>query len=100
VFLAAVAAAVCLFFLDWLSFTTLPKTALYGFGFLTLLGITSEALAFSSKADRQASTYSLTFIPLLAAVLLFGQVAAVIFISVTGAVAEAVLRRKEKLKTA
>jgi len=99
VLLTALAAAGCTFLLDWASFFALPNQALYGFGFLTILGIASEALAFSSKADRKASTYSLTFIPLLAGVLLFGQVAAVLFVALTGAVAEAVLRRKEPLKT-
>ena len=99
VLLSVIAAVICIFQLDWASFATLPRQAHYGFAFLTLLGIASEALAFSSKADRQASTYSLTFIPLIAAVLLFGQVAAVLFIAVTGAVAEVVLRRKERLKT-
>jgi putative nucleotidyltransferase with HDIG domain len=99
VLLMSLGAAVCLFLMDWAAFFALPRAALLGFAFLTLLGIASEALAFSSKADRQASTYSLTFIPLLAAVLLFGEIAAVIFIAVTGAVAEAVLRRKDWLKT-
>lgn len=99
VLLTAMAAGICISQLDWASFATLPRQALSGFAFLTMLGIASEALAFSSKANRQASTYSLTFIPLIAAVLLFGQVAAVLFITVTGAVAEAVLRRKERLKT-
>lgn len=99
ILLTAFMAAVCLYFLDWASFLALPTEALYGFAFLTLLGIASEALAFSSKPHQQSSTYSLTFIPLLAAVLLFGQVAAVLFISITGAVAEVVLRRKEEAKT-
>jgi putative nucleotidyltransferase with HDIG domain len=99
VMLTVLFAVACTFLLDWASFLALPTQALYGFGFLTVLGIASEALAFSSKADRQSSTYSLTFIPLLAGVLLFGQVAAVLFVALTGAVAEAVLRRKEPLKT-
>jgi len=83
---------------DWTGFLALPSDVLWGVGVLTGLGILSEWRAIPSRDGEPAATASLTFIPLASAVLLFGQGAAVLFIAVTGTVAELGLRKQRPLK--
>lgn len=84
---------------DWAGFFALPPEVLWGVAVLTGLGILSEWRAIPSREGEPAATASLTFIPLASAVLLFGQGAAVLFIAVTGTVAELGLRKQPPLKT-
>lgn len=95
----ALTALLALVMVDWGGFLSLPREVLMGVAVLTALGVLSEWRAIPSKAGEPAATASLTFIPLASAVLLFGQAAAVLFIGVTGAIAEFFLRRQPALKT-
>lgn len=85
-------------FLDWEGFALLSTKDRWGLVALTFLGVASEAFAVSRKGGDSASTGSLTFLPLIAACLLFGQVGAVLFIGLTEAVTETLIRRKDRLK--
>lgn len=84
---------------DWLQFFALPPRVLAGVGFLTLLGLASEGTALRSTLGRGTSTSSITFLPLLACVLLFGTTASVLFFAINGAIAEFFIRRKALLKS-
>jgi putative nucleotidyltransferase with HDIG domain len=85
--------------LDWQTFGSLPPSALRGLAVLSLVGILSEAVAFSDKRLRtSASNSSLVFLPMVAAVLLFGQAGAVLFMALTSAVVEFLFRRKGPVK--
>lgn len=84
---------------DWLGFVSLPPRILAGVGFLTLLGLISEGAAVRSMLSRGTSTSSITFLPLLACVLLFGPAASVLFFAFNGTIAEFFIRRKAVLKS-
>src|ERR1700741_5431859 len=97
--LVGVAALATLSSQVWSAFLSLPPSVLAGVGFLTLLGLASEGTAVRSTLARDTSTSSITFLPLLACVLLFGTTASVFFFAVTGGVAEFFIRRKGALKS-
>lgn len=87
--------AVCaLLATDWSSLTSLPRHALLGWLGLIVIGVLSEGLAIGLSVGAAASTSSITFLPLLAAVQLFGPAAAVILVCVTQVFGEFVVRRK------
>jgi putative nucleotidyltransferase with HDIG domain len=87
------------FHMDWATFVSLPPNALRGLAVLSLVGILSEAVAFSDKRLRtSASNSSLVFLPMVAAVLLFGQAGAVLFMAITSAVVEFLFRKKGPVK--
>lgn len=87
--------AVCALVLtDWSSLTTLPRQALIGWLGLILIGVLSEGLAIGLSVGAATSTSSITFLPLLAAVQLFGPAAAVVLVTVTQVFGEFVVRRK------
>jgi putative nucleotidyltransferase with HDIG domain len=83
---------------DWSDLIEMPSDALVGYGVLLLLGLISEASAFSSNIGTTDGRSSLVFLPLVSATLLFGPVAAVGFILITGVTAEFVIRKKDFLK--
>lgn len=84
---------------DWPAFVALPPRILAGVGFLTVLGLISEGAAVRSMLSRGTSTSSITFLPLLACVLLFGPTASVFFFAFNGTIAEFFIRRKAALKS-
>lgn len=87
--------AVCALFLtDWSSLAQLPGDAVLGWVGLIVVGVLSEGLAIGLSVGAAASTSSITFLPLLAAVQLFGPSAAVILVCVTQVFGELVVRRK------
>jgi len=95
----AITAAVVMYSLDWQTFGTLPTSALRGLAVLSLVGVLSEAVAFSDKRLRtSASNSSLVFLPMVAAVLLFGQAGAVLFMAVTSGIVEVFFRKKGPVK--
>jgi len=95
----AIAAVVVLYSLDWQTFGTLPTSALRGLVVLSLVGVLSEAVAFSDKRHRtSASNSSLVFLPMVAAVLLFGQAGAVLFMAATSTIVEVFFRKKGPVK--
>lgn len=95
----SVAALTALLAQDWPEFVALPPRILAGVGFLTLLGLVSEGAALRSTLSRGTSTSSITFLPLLACVLLFGHTASVVFFAINGVIAEFLVRRKTPLKS-
>jgi putative nucleotidyltransferase with HDIG domain len=91
-------ALVLLSTLDWSAFSSLPNEALLGLVALTVLGVVSEASAFSYKLGQTGGSSSLAFIPLVAAAILFGPVPAVTFILLTVTIGEFLIRKKPLIR--
>jgi len=91
-------AAVSFIFVDWGSLTSLDEDVWTGLLSLIILGLVSESLSLSVKVAGNRGSSSITFLPLLACVLLFGPVAALIFHAATGTFGELVIRRNEPIK--
>ncbi len=91
-------AAVSLLFVDWVSLWSLDQDVWTGLFSLIILGLVSESLSLSVKVAGNRGSSSITFLPLLACVLLFGPVAALIFHAATGTFGELVIRRNEPIK--
>ena len=85
---------------DWETLTHLPLAAIIGLGSLVLLGLVSEASAFSYRLGATGGSSSLVFLPLVAAVILFGPVPAVLFILVTTLPGEFLIRRRPVIRAA
>lgn len=96
--LTAAVAALVVLFLEWSEILDLPREALIGLGALTFLGLCSEALAFSYKMGASGGSSSLVFLPLVAAMILFGPTPAIGFILVTATVGEFLVRRNPPIK--
>lgn len=79
---------------DWSGLAELPREALLGWLGLIVIGVLSEGLAIGLSVGAAASTSSITFLPLLAAVQLFGTAAAVVLVCITQIFGEMVVRRK------
>jgi len=68
---------------------------------LILLGLSAETGTLTITVVKSAgSTSSIIFLPLLVSIVLFGAEATVLFIAVTGVVAEFILRKKELIRAA
>ncbi len=65
---------------------------------LIAIGVLSEALAIGLSVGTNAGTSSITFLPLLAGVQLFGPAAGVLLVAVTQVVGEFMIRRKHPVK--
>lgn len=66
---------------------------------LVLLGLSSETGTLTITVVKSAgSTSSIIFLPLLVSIVLFGAEATVLFIAITGVVAEFLLRKKELIR--
>lgn len=91
-------AVLCLFVTDWGSLIALPPSALLGLAGLIAIALFSESLAIGLSVGGGSS--SITFLPLLASVQLFGPAAGVALIVPTIAFAEAIVRRKAPTKVA
>jgi len=89
-----VAAIVAAFATDWSGLTELPRDALLGWIGLILIGVLSEGLAIGLSVGVAASTSSITFLPLLAAIQLFGLAPAVVLVCITQVFGEFFVRRK------
>ena len=85
---------------DWQTFGALSHDALLGLALLTAIGLISEGTALRLTLSRGKATSSVTFLPLLACVLLFGPPAAVVFYFVNGAIAEFLIRKKDIIRAA
>lgn len=83
---------------DWSILTELSRRHLLGLAALTVLGLLSESLPLSYRVGRSAGTTTITFLPLLACVLLFGTEPAILFFLFTGAVGEFLIRRRPLIK--
>jgi putative nucleotidyltransferase with HDIG domain len=87
------AAAVCLFFTDWASLALLPRESLLGLAGLVGVALLSETLAIGIGTSAGGNS-SITFLPLLASVQLFGPAAGVVLAVSTLGFVEFVVRRK------
>jgi putative nucleotidyltransferase with HDIG domain len=83
----------------WSPLFELSTQAFLGFGVLLASGLLSERLAVGIGSAPRGSGHTITFIPLLAVVLLFGSAAAVTLMAVTGITAELFFRRKERIRS-
>ena len=84
--------------LPWRDLLFLSPGDLLGWGLLGILGLLAESLAITVVVGGSAGHSSITFLPLLACVLLFGPTPAVLLMAVTGGIAEFLIRRKEKIR--
>ena len=80
--------------INWNTLSGLQIAAWQGLAALIFLGIVSESLAISFKVGTSSGQASITFLPLLAGMVIFGTPATVIFIATTGLVGEFLIRRK------
>lgn len=96
-FIAAicVAATAVVAVADWAGFGSLTRDSLTGFVALVAIGMFSEAMAIRISYGKSAGNTSITFIPLLASVQLFGPASAILLMGLTGAFGEFVVRKKE-----
>lgn len=92
--LLAAAALYVLYLTDGSSLARLPSEARQVWLALVGIGVLSEALAIALSVGATASTSSIVFLPLLAAMQLFGPTAAVILVCTTQFFGELVVRRK------
>jgi putative nucleotidyltransferase with HDIG domain len=83
---------------DWHAVASLPVNAVMGLVGLVAIGVLAEALAIGLSVGAGASTSSITFLPLLASVQLFGPAAAIVLIGTTQVFGELVVRRKGFLR--
>lgn len=99
-FIAAmcVAAMVAASMTEWGALFELPTGSLLGFAALVGMGLMSESLAVRLTVGNTAGNTSITFIPLLASVQLFGPAAAVALMATTGAFGETIIRKKEPVR--
>jgi putative nucleotidyltransferase with HDIG domain len=81
-------------FADWTALADMPRSGLLGLAGLAAIGLLSEGLAIGVAVGTTAHTSSITFLPLLAGVQLFGPAAAIVFITTTQLFGEFVVRRK------
>ena len=93
-------AVASMFLLDWGVLDSLSQESWKGLLSLIILGLVSEALAIKVKVGGNSGSQSITFLPLLACVLLFGPVPALILHACTGTFGEVVVRRNEPIKAA
>ena len=87
-----------LFLLDWGVLDSLSADSWTGLLSLVILGLISEALSIRVKLGGNSGSSSITFLPLLACVLLFGPVPVVMLHAATGTFGEAIVRRSEPIK--
>ena len=93
-------AVLCLILVPWEALATLPPQHVLGLFLLMVLSLLSEKLSVGFSFSPRGGSHTITFIPLLAAVLLFGPAAPVLLMTVTGAVAEMFIRKKEPIRAA
>ena len=84
--------AACLWWADWSALTSLPPSSLLGFVGLVAIALFSESVAIGLSVGGGKS--SITFLPLLASVQLFGPEGGLALIVPTMAFVEFVVRRK------
>ena len=83
--------------LDW-GAVAIPENHLSGLVALVLLGLISESLSVRTAVSGSGGTFTITFIPLLTGVILFGPSVAVLLFLLVGVVAEFGVHKKPFLK--
>jgi len=90
-----VAAAACLAWADWSGLGALPARSMFGLAGLIGVALLSESMAIGlSVGNSRGGRASITFLPLLASVQLFGPVGGLILAIPTIGFAEILVRRK------
>lgn len=93
------AATAALATVDWSGTALLPAPSLMGLAALAFVGFLTEKLALEIRVGKNAGGgSSITFIPVLASVVLFGPSATVAYMLVTGFVAEILIKKKPPLR--
>ncbi len=87
-----------LFLADWSPLNDLSTEAWTGLLALVILGLISESLSLTIKVGGSSGSSSITFLPLLTCVLLFGPGPAVLLHAATGTFGEIIVRRSEPIK--
>jgi putative nucleotidyltransferase with HDIG domain len=82
----------------WHSVIDLSARDRWGLVGLIVLGLLSESLSLRTAAKESEGTFTITLVPLLASVIIFGPGPTVVFMGVSGAVAEFLYHRKPLLK--
>lgn len=93
-----IAALVALSMTDWQALAALDAAGVGALSALIGMGLLSESLAIRLKLGRDAGNSSITFIPLLASVQLFGPAAGILLMAVTGAFGEFAIRKKSPIR--
>ena len=84
---------------DWTVVQELPWNHKLGLGTLLFLGLIAESLTLPISIGKSSgSTSSIIFLPLIGCVLLFGPAPTVLFMGVTGATGEFLIRKKPLIK--
>lgn len=96
--LVCLSALIGLSLLDWQILAQVDRSATLGLAALIGLGLLAEYLALTIDVTANKGTSSITFLPCLAALLLFGPAVASAFMLLTGAIGEFGMRRKAPLK--
>jgi putative nucleotidyltransferase with HDIG domain len=94
--LMCVTALLCLTVTDWGGLMALPRESRIGLAGLIGIALLSESLAIGLSVGGGQS--SITFLPLLASVQLFGPAAGILLIVPTMAFADAFVRRKDAIR--
>lgn len=84
----------CIAATDWLAIAQLPSASLIGLATLVGIGLMSESVAIGLSVGGSEGRSSITFLPLLAAVQLFGPPAGTLLVAITLSFAEFAVRRK------
>ena len=92
-------ALLCLLVTDWGSLLDLPRASLLGLVGLLAIAVFSESLAIGLSVGAVSGQSSITFLPLLASVQLFGVAAGVVLLVPALVFAESVVRKKPALRT-
>jgi putative nucleotidyltransferase with HDIG domain len=99
VVLTCVLALVCIAVTDWASLASLPANSLLGLIGLLGIAVFSESLAIGlSLGEGGGGQFSITFLPLLASVQLFGVAGGIAMLLPAMAFAEFVVRRKPVIR--
>jgi len=85
-------------FLDWGQLQLLTGSQWLGFGSLLVLALFAESLALRITIERTSVGSSITFLPILTSVVLFGPLAGTLCAVVAGGLGESILRRKPPLR--
>lgn len=87
-------AVTCVLTTNWLAVAQLPPASLVGLATLVGIGLLSESVAIGLSVGWAGGRSSITFLPLLAAVQLFGPQAGMLLVGVTLSFAEFAVRKK------
>lgn len=96
--LVCASALLSLAVIPWGELASLPPADVFGLLLLMAFALLSERLSVGMTFIPRGPGHTITFIPLLAAVALFGPAAPVLVMAVTGSVAEIFIRKKEALR--